>query len=68
MNEIRVQNRVSFLLSEFLRHHLLERAEYWLGATDLEKERKWRWDDCKYYIGTRAGFGGGNGIKENLRK
>ncbi|KAI0239053.1 hypothetical protein LSAT2_010200 [Lamellibrachia satsuma] len=25
-------------------HHLLEKAEYWLGATDLEQESKWTWD------------------------
>ncbi|KAK2178148.1 hypothetical protein NP493_560g01121 [Ridgeia piscesae] len=26
------------------RHHLLEKPEYWLGATDLTSEGQWRWD------------------------
>ncbi|KAI0236339.1 Perlucin [Lamellibrachia satsuma] len=31
------------------KHHLLEKAEYWLGATDLEVEKVWKWDPSNTY-------------------
>ena len=30
-------------------HHLLEKPEYWLGATDLEQEGTWVWDPSSKY-------------------
>ncbi|KAK2177490.1 hypothetical protein NP493_595g01030 [Ridgeia piscesae] len=30
-------------------HHLLEKAEYWLGATDLQWEKHWKWDNSNTY-------------------
>ncbi|KAI0224136.1 hypothetical protein LSAT2_024841, partial [Lamellibrachia satsuma] len=33
------------------RHHLLEKQEYWLGATDIAREGLWKWDPSYTNVG-----------------
>ncbi|KAK2178147.1 hypothetical protein NP493_560g01040 [Ridgeia piscesae] len=43
-------------------HHLLEKQEYWLGATDLEVERRFRWDPSYTYVTSPTYWMYGNGV------